>query len=88
MKTNQSLCPITQSATNREAANKLTTTIQDNFPRGIAQPTLRALASAGYKNLEQLTNVSEADLSKLHTGPKAMGILRDALAAQRLTFCS
>lgn len=87
MKTSKNLCPITQSATNRDEANQLTATIQDNFPRGIGQPALRALASAGYQNLEQLANVSESDLLKLHgMGPKALRILREALAANGLAF--
>ncbi len=89
MKTSKNLCPITQSPANRETANRLTASIQNNFPRGVSQPALRALASAGFMSLEQLVNTSEADLLKLHgMGPKAMRILREALTAQRLTFRS
>lgn len=58
-----------------------------DFPTGIGKPALRALDAAGYTRLEQLANVREADLRRLHgMGPKSMGLLRDALAAQGLTF--
>jgi len=36
-----------------------------DFPK-LAQPAQRALASAGYVRLEQLTNITEAELSQLH----------------------
>lgn len=50
-------------------------------------PALRALNAAGYTHLEQLTEVSEAALLKLHgMGPKAIHILREALAAKGLAF--
>ncbi|MCB0125814.1 MAG: hypothetical protein KDE58_26345, partial [Caldilineaceae bacterium] len=58
----------------------------DGFPK-IGAPALRALNSAGYHSLEELVKVREADLAKLHgMGPKALGILRDALAAKGLAF--
>ncbi|HRW07471.1 MAG TPA: alpha/beta fold hydrolase [Caldilineaceae bacterium] len=58
----------------------------DGFPK-IGAPALRALNSAGYHSLEELAKVREADLAKLHgMGPKALGILRDALAAKGLAF--
>lgn len=53
----------------------------------IAKPAQRALAAAGYTRLEQLANVREAELLKLHgMGPKAIDQLRQALAAQGLAF--
>jgi pimeloyl-ACP methyl ester carboxylesterase len=65
---------------------KSTTTQPNAFPK-IGAPALRALNGAGYHTLEDLTNVSEADLAKLHgMGPKALGILRDALATRGLAF--
>ncbi len=89
MNTSKTLCPLTQSQTKRQAATKLTAAMQDNFPRGVSQPALRALAAAGYSSLEQLANVSEAELLMLHgMGPKAVAIMRDALAAQGLAFRS
>ncbi len=60
-----------------------------NFPAGLAQPAIRALHAAGYTKLTQLTNVSEADLLKLHgMGKKGLDILRNALGAQGLSFKS
>jgi len=47
-----------------------------------AAPARRALAEAGYARLEQLTHVAEAELGQLHgMGPKALRLLREALAA-------
>lgn len=57
------------------------------FPRGIGQPATRALEAAGYSSLEQLTQVSEKELLKLHgVGPKAVRILRETLAERGLAF--
>lgn len=48
---------------------------ESDFPK-IGQPALRALNGAGYVSLEQLTEVSKANLSKLHgMGPKALGVI-------------
>ncbi len=53
----------------------------------ISQPALRALAGAGIHSLEQLTNFSEKEIEQLHgMGPKALGILREALADMGLSF--
>lgn len=58
-----------------------------DFPRELSQPARRALAGAGYTRLEQLTQVSAADLLKLHgMGPKALEQLRRALAGQGLAL--
>lgn len=58
-----------------------------NLPPGVSQPAQRALAFAGYKDLEDLTQASEAELLKLHgMGPKALGLIRDALHARGLSF--
>ncbi|HMO57372.1 MAG TPA: hypothetical protein PKA05_15050 [Roseiflexaceae bacterium] len=57
------------------------------FPHGIGNPARQALAVAGYTQLEQLVHVREKDLLKLHgVGPKAIAVLRAALAAQGLHF--
>jgi hypothetical protein len=81
------LCPISNSHVLRAAANKKTDAIKDHFPPGIAKPALRALTGAGYTKLEQLKNAKEADLANLHgMGPKAIGILRVALKAKKLSF--
>jgi ribosomal protein S18 acetylase RimI-like enzyme len=53
------------------------------FPKGVAQPAVRALASVGVKRLEDATRFTEAELAALHgMGPKALGIIKDALRAQ------
>ena len=60
-----------------------------SLPAGLAKPAQRALAAAGYTTLDQLTQVSEQDLSRLHgMGPKAVRQLRDALAAAGLGFAT
>jgi predicted flap endonuclease-1-like 5' DNA nuclease len=57
------------------------------WPSGVAKPAQRALASAGFTELAQLTQISEAELLKLHgMGPKAIRYLREALVEQNLTF--
>lgn len=50
-------------------------------------PAQRALAGAGIATLAQLSTFSSAQIEQLHgMGPKAIGILRQALAANGLTF--
>ena len=47
----------------------------------IGQPATRALAHAGLTTLDQVAGRSEAELLTLHgVGPKAIDILREALA--------
>ena len=59
----------------------------NDFPRGLAQPAIRALHGAGYKRLEHLTQITESELSKLHgMGPKALAMLRNALHEQGMSF--
>jgi DNA integrity scanning protein DisA with diadenylate cyclase activity len=51
------------------------------LPPGIPAPAIRALTSAGYTRLDQLTAVSERQLTAMHgVGPKAVRIVRAALA--------
>jgi DNA integrity scanning protein DisA with diadenylate cyclase activity len=53
----------------------------------LAAPARRALLGAGYTRLEQLTEVKESDLKKLHgMGPNAMRALRNALQERGLSF--
>ena len=53
------------------------------FPKGVSQPAIRALASVGYTNLDQLAGMSEKELATLHgMGPKALRILGETLKAQ------
>jgi len=59
----------------------------DAFPPGMGKPAIRALETAGYTRLAQLTQVTEAELLQLHgMGPKAIGILREALKAAGKPF--
>lgn len=61
---------------------------ESNFPK-LSQPALRALNGAGYWRLEQLTEVREGEIKRLHgMGPKALEQLRQALAARGLSFAS
>lgn len=58
-----------------------------DLPDGLGKPARRALAGAGYTRLEQLTAVSEAEVSKLHgMGPKALKQISEALTARDLSF--
>jgi hypothetical protein len=71
----------------RLASDTQTDSIKGNFPRGVAKPALRALYAAGLTSLDQLVQVNEAELSKLHgMGPKAVATLRAALKAKGLNF--
>ena len=59
---------------------------QRNLPAGLSKPAQRALAAAGYTTLDQLAEVSEADLGRLHgVGPNAIEQLRHALATVGLS---
>ncbi|HEX6290763.1 MAG TPA: DNA-binding protein [Herpetosiphonaceae bacterium] len=60
---------------------------ESNLPPGLARPAQRALAGAGYWRLEQLAEISAADLKQLHgIGPKALDQLRRALGEHGLSF--
>ena len=58
-----------------------------DLPPGLASPAQRALAAAGITRLVQLTELSEAELLKLHgMGPKALQTLREAMNKRGLKF--
>lgn len=60
---------------------------ESDLPVGMGAPARRALIAAGYVHLQQLTELTEADLLKLHgVGPKGIRQLRQALAEQDLSF--
>ncbi|HKV59041.1 MAG TPA: DNA-binding protein [Ktedonobacteraceae bacterium] len=60
---------------------------ESDLPVRLSAPARRALAGAGYWRLEQLSEVSEAEIKKLHgIGPNALNQLRHALAAKGLSF--
>ncbi len=56
------------------------------FPK-LSAPARRALSGAGYTRLDQLAQVSESDLRKLHgMGPTAIAALGEALHERGLSF--
>ncbi|MBC8171192.1 MAG: DNA-binding protein [Anaerolineae bacterium] len=58
-----------------------------DFPPKLSNPARRALNGAGYFQLEQLTQVTEAELLKLHgMGPKGIRQLREAMEPKGLAF--
>ena len=60
---------------------------ESDLPTGLARPAQRALAGAGFSRLEQLTRVREEEVLALHgMGPKAMRLLREALAGKGWSF--
>lgn len=60
--------------------------MSQDLPR-LGAPAARALAAAGYRELDDLTRVSEAELRKLHgIGPNAIEKLRAALADRGRAF--
>ena len=60
--------------------------MNDDLPR-IGAPATRALEAAGRRRLSQVAELSEAELLALHgMGPKAVRILREALAAKGLSL--
>ncbi len=62
---------------------------EGDLPVKLAAPARRALAGAGISRLEQLTRLSEAEISHLHgIGPNAIKQLRQALRAKGLSFGS
>lgn len=59
-----------------------------DFPK-IGNPATNALLNLGYTRLKQLTKLTERELLAIHgVGPKAVGLLREALAAQGLSFAT
>ena len=62
------------------------TAAKDDLPK-LSKPARRALAAAGVQRLDQLANVREADIARLHgMGPNGVEQLRQALAARGLSF--
>lgn len=58
------------------------------FPK-LSAPARRALSGAGYTRLDQLAEVSESELRKLHgLGPTGIEALRAALEERGLSFRS
>jgi hypothetical protein len=59
------------------------------WPKGVSRPAQRALANGGFSSLDQLAAAHEADVAALHgMGPKALDILKAAMAAKSLSFAA
>jgi len=59
----------------------------DELPAKLAKPAQRALAQAGITRLHQLSEITEAELAKLHgIGPNAIKLIRSALDAAGKAF--
>ena len=58
-----------------------------DLPSSIGRPARAALLAAGHTRLDQLAGVPERELAALHgVGPKAIRLLREALAERGLTL--
>jgi predicted flap endonuclease-1-like 5' DNA nuclease len=58
-----------------------------DLPTGLSNPARRALAGAGCSRLDQVAQLTESEIKKLHgMGPSGIKQLRSALAAQGLSF--
>ncbi|MGY1807377.1 DNA-binding protein [Blastococcus sp. SYSU D00669] len=59
----------------------------DDLPRSIGRPATGALAEAGITRLSRVATLREEELLALHgVGPKAVRLLREALAERGLGF--
>lgn len=80
----------------RKPVSKISLTEQPNsqpvqpehdLPAGIGAPATRVLLAVGYSRLDQLAKARVQDLLKLHgVGPKAIGIIREALKEKGMHF--
>jgi hypothetical protein len=72
---------------NNQSAGEQSADVAGDLPPKLGSPARRALVRAGVTRLEQLSMLTEAELLKLHgMGPKAIGQLREALAAAGRSF--
>ena len=56
-----------------------------DLPAHVGRPALRALTAAGVTSLQDVSRLRTSDLLQLHgVGPRALSLLRDALAEQGL----
>lgn len=86
-KASKSRCVLRTDKQAREAADRLAASVQGGFPVGVSKPALRALAAAGWTDVDQLANQKEADLLGLHgVGPKAIRLIREELQKRGLSF--
>ena len=58
-----------------------------DFPKGLSQPALRALAAAGVKNVAGLAKLTVKELAGLHgMGPKGVRMLTEAMQEKGVQF--
>lgn len=58
-----------------------------DLPEKLAKPARRALEGAGIFRLDQLSKLTEEELLELHgMGPKALGQIREAIAAKGISL--
>lgn len=61
--------------------------MQSDLPKAIGRPATQALHVAGYTHLAQLTERTTREVLALHGfGPRALRVLREALAERGQTF--
>jgi len=73
---------LTSNPRQRLASDQQIATIREYFPAAIAAPALRALYAAGYRKLEDVVKITDAELLSLHgMGPKAVRLIREAISA-------
>ena len=59
----------------------------DRWPKGTGNPASSALEHAGFSTLEDSTRLTEKELLAMHgVGPKAIGVLKAALADRGLSL--
>ena len=60
---------------------------EPDFPKGVAKPAIRALASVGVTRVEQATRFTKSELLALHgMGPKAIRLVEAELRARGKSF--
>ncbi len=75
------VCPVCSK-------NEMSEIYGDDFPK-IGAPAFRALAGLGIKKISQLTTYTEQELLDLHGfGPRALGLLKEALLQKGLHFAN
>ena len=76
-------CPLVPRAMSKASPHPNT----GAFPKGMSQPSLRALAAIGVTHLDQVPAHTEQELAALHgMGQKGIRVLREALEAQGKAF--
>lgn len=76
-------CAPADLAAAARAADRVDAGAVGDLPKAIGKPATRALANAGITTLDQVAELTDAQLRALHgVGPKAVRILREASRAR------